>query len=452
MLVLASEGQDHLRVLVGRQVHHAGTLGVGDEQHGGVVALGEAEALDVVGLGGVVPVDDRVNAARVQLLNAHHVSLVLVHEVVRCGVVAAVGEDGQNLVFSGELAQMLSAALFVEALDIGIVPDVLALQGGDTLGLELDLGNGVLGNQVTARAASLDGQACKIPFQLGLFETLLGPKIDSHRLGLSVVVHGEPEDSGFRGAGGDVVLLVAGYGGDIKALGVVGRALAFAVDDVVDGSFVASVEHAGVEKVLTKEGLVAHLGYTVLAVAANHDNLAEVGAVSHELSAFVTLEADTHEAFGQVGVELGVVGYHLGDGDVLQGGDFREAGPVFSVLLLEVAEPLDGVLGDVLQLVLDVLHLVFQGVDLLVQGLGVELGDLADGLLHQSGDVFHHNLAAQEILVLLHLGEDVFQLFFPGLLVLLQHLIDAVLKEDALQGAVVPVVLQFSQLDFQFGL
>ena len=94
-------------------------------------------------------------------------------------------------------------------------------------------------------------------------------------------------------------------------------------------------------------------------------------------------------------------------------------------------------------------HLFLQGEDLLVDGLGVELGDLADRLLHELEDVVQGDLPAEEILVVLHLREDVLDLRLPVLLVLLEDLVDAVLEENALQGAVVPVGLQFVQLDLQ---
>ena len=58
----------------------------------------------------------------------------------------------------------------------------------------------------------------------------------------------------------------------------------------------------------------------------------------------------------------------------------------------------------------------------------------------------------QKILILEHLAKDILQLLFPGHLVLFQHLVDAVFKEDALQGAVMPVVLQFSKLNLKLCL
>ncbi len=171
---------------------------------------------------------------------------------------------------------MLSAAFLVEALDIGIVPDVLAFEGGDALGLELDAGDGVLGDQVAAGTASLDGQRGEIPFHGRFLEAFLGAELDTDALGFSVVVHREPENLGLVGPGGDVVLLVAGDGGDIEAFGVMGGALAVTVNHVVDGALVSAVEHARIQEVLPEEGLLAHLGDAVFSIPADHDNLAQV--------------------------------------------------------------------------------------------------------------------------------------------------------------------------------
>ncbi len=57
-----------------------------------------------------------------------------------------------------------------------------------------------------------------------------------------------------------------------------------------------------------------------------------------------------------------------------------------------------------LQVVPHLLHLVLQGIDFLVQGFGVELGNLAHRFFYQFEDIFHHNFPVEEVLVVLHLG------------------------------------------------
>ena len=276
VLELAAKGEHHLRVQVRGNVHQAGTPALCNEEHRRIIALHKAEALDIERFGGIVPVQDGINAGRVEFLYAHYVSLVLVHQVVRGGVVGAVGKDGQHAVFSGEFAQEFPAAFLVEALDVRIPPDVLALQGGNALGLELDFGNGVFGDQVAPGAASLDGEGTEIPLHAGFLETLLGTELDAHGFRFSVVVHGEPEDAGAIGPGRNVIVLVTRDGGNGKTFGVMGRALAVAVDDVINGALVAAVEHAGVQQVFPEEGFVRHLGNTEFAVFCNDDNLAQV--------------------------------------------------------------------------------------------------------------------------------------------------------------------------------
>ena len=48
-------------------------------------------------------------------------------------------------------------------------------------------------------------------------------------------------------------------------------------------------------------------------------------------------------------------------------------------------------------------------------------------------DVFHRDLTAEEVLVVLHLGEHIVELLFPAALVLLEDLVDTVLKEYPLK-------------------
>ena len=105
-----------------------------------------------------------------------------------------------------------------------------------------------------------------------------------------------------------------------------------------------------------------------------------------------------------------------------------------------------------LDVVLHLLHLSLDRGDLLVHRLGVELGDLADRLLHELVDVVHDDLPAQEILVVPHLGEDIIELLLPALLVLLEDLVHPVLEEYALKGIVVPLVLQLTETDLELPL
>ena len=324
-------------------------------------------------------------------------------------------------------------AVLVEALHVGIPPDVLAADGRDTLGLEADLLDRVLGHEVAACGLALDGEGREVVVELRLLELRFRAEVDADGLGLAVVVRGEPDNGGAVLALGYVVFLVPCDGDDGETLGVIDRGLAVTVDDVVDGPLVAPVVEADVEEALAEEGLVGHLGDPVAAVLTYYYYFREVGAVADVLALVVLLEADADEALLEVRRELGVVVDNAGRGDGLEGGDFGAAGEVLAVFLLEGGEPGDGVIGEVLDVVPDLAHLVFNGVDLLVESLGVELGDLPDRLFDELQDIFHGDLPVEEILEFLHPCEDVLDLLLPGLLVLLEDFVDPVLEEYALE-------------------
>ena len=163
----------------------------------------------------------------------------------------------------------------------------------------------------------------------------------------------------------------------------------------------------------------------------------------------IFLEVQPDEAFIVVGVEFGVVADHLGDGDAFECGDLGLPRERLAVLCLQRLEPVDCVPGDVLDVVLYGLHLGLDGSDFLVDGLRVELGDLADRLLHELLDVLHQDFPSEDVLVGLHLGEHLVQLLLPAVLVLLQNLIDLVLEEYPFEGGVVPLVLQLGEPDLK---
>ena len=102
-----------------------------------------------------------------------------------------------------------------------------------------------------------------------------------------------------------------------------------------------------------------------------------------------------------------------------------------------------------LDVVPDLLHLGLNRCDLLIHRLGIELGDLADRLLHELVDVVHDNLPAEEVLVVLHLRKDVLELLLPALLVLLEDLVHPVLEEYAFKGVIVPLILELVETDAQ---
>ena len=190
----------------------------------------------------------------------------------------------------------------------------------------------------------------------------------------------EPHDLRTGSAGGNVVFLVTRDGRDGKALCIVDAGLALAVNDIIYGAVISAVEYAHIEQVLAEEGLVLNLGDAVFAVLAYDYDFRKVGTVADVGAVVVALESYAHEAFCQVGGELGVVVDDLGGSDGLEARKFGKAREVLAVFLLEALEPVDSVAGDVVDVCLHGGHLFFQTCNLFLHGFHVELGNLTHRL------------------------------------------------------------------------
>ena len=263
------------------------------------------------------------------------------------------------------------------------------------------------------------------------------------------MVDGKPENGRTRLALGDIVIFIPVDGSNVETLGIIDGSLAVAVNHIVNSPFVAAVEYSNVKEVLAEESFVGNLCDLVLAVLSDDDDFREVGAVADVFAAIVLLESDTHEALGEIGVELGVVVDDLRGGDGLEGSNFSLAREEVAVFLLQPFEPVDRIGCKMVELVADFGNLLLGIADFLLHSLDVELGNLAHRLFDQLEDVFHHNLPAEQLLVLLHRGKNLVELNLPALLVLFQHLVNAVFEENLFKRTVVPALLELIEANLQ---
>ena len=451
MGTLALESHLDLRPFISAHIHQERILALRDKEEGRIVAGCEGETLHIEGLGSGVPVKRRKGLHLIQLLNKQQVALVAVRQIERRGIIGTVLEDGQHLVFARELAQVDAPSVLVEFLDIRIVPDIFSADGRDAFRLQHNLLDDVLAHQVTSRGLALDGQFGEVVLERKLLQFRLGPQVHPDRLGLAVVVGRKPEDGRTGRARGDIVFAVAGNARHRKAFRIINRGLSFAINHIVDRARIVAVEYAHVQQVLPKESLVGHLCHAILAVAANDDDLRQVGAVSDKDAVVVPFQADAHEALLHVRVEFGIVVHDLGHGDGLESGNLCLPRVIFPVFLLQALEPVNRVPDDMVDLVAYLGHLLLDSRNLLVDGFGIEARNLADRFLHQPVDILHHNVPAHLVAVFLHLGKDGFFLVFPGREVLaFQQFINAVLEEDAFQRRVMPIVFELAQPDAEF--
>ena len=125
---------------------------------------------------------------------------------------------------------------------------------------------------------------------------------------------------------------------------------AVAVNTVVDGALIVLLEYLYMEDILTDEYLVCYLGDFKVAILIEDDDVIEVGAVAYE---FILLQPCTNETFLAVDIEFLVSFYHLGNLNGIKVSYFCFARMVLSVFPLEIFKPVDGYIGHVSQVVLN---------------------------------------------------------------------------------------------------
>ena len=290
----------------------------------------------------------------------------------------------------------------------------------------------MLGDDVAAGAAAAHGELLEVDFFLLFAEAGCGLEVDLYGIDLAALggVAGEVEDAGAGFTFGQVILLIAGHATGGEVLGQGGAGLTVAVNHAVgEGVGLGAVEDVDMENVLTEEGLVADFADFEGAVLGDGNYVVEAGAFA---DGFVLLHAGSGEAFFAIHVE-GLVGDDdfLRD-DFLEGGELGLTLAAFAVFLLQFLEPLDGVFGEVFEVLLGLGDGIFEGLDLFVGFEAVELGDALDLDFEQAEDVVLRDLALEKFFVGLEAGIDGLDHSLPGLF-LFDPAVDAFFDKDLFQ-------------------
>ena len=147
--VLASEDDLELRMKIVAKLHKIRTLSLGNEAYRRIVAYIEREPLHIERGHGLVIIKSRVNLSLVKLLYLEELTLISVAEIECRSIICTVLEDRKDMVTGIELAEMETAAVFVEPLDVLVEPDVLAAYRRYALRFELDLLDRVLRYEIS---------------------------------------------------------------------------------------------------------------------------------------------------------------------------------------------------------------------------------------------------------------------------------------------------------------
>ena len=146
-----------------------------------------------------------------------------------------------------------------------------------------------------------------------------------------------------------------------------------------------------------------------------------------------------------------MVGHGHGCGhNVVETLELREARIGSAVFLLELPEEIDGIIHDVVEMVLHLLNVEFDVGDVLLCLLDVKFRNLADRLLAKGQHIVAGDLLMEEGTIRVEGALDVVDLEIPGFDILFEFLIDSLLEEDLFQGDLVPLAAQLVQFYLQF--
>ena len=378
--------------------------------------------------------------------NLNHVFFEMVTQIETHQAVGPRLHQREDTVFALELAQILAAFLHIEAFYGFIVPNLARPQRGNAGIFQLNAFHGITRQDIAHAAAPLHRQILEIVVENQFLELGLEPQLHAHRFSLPVGIGGKVKHLGIFGSLSEIVILVAGNAAHRKTFGIGHAVFAVAIDHVVNRAFIVALEHAGIHDVFSHKYLFSHLYHLEYTVAAENDDVVDIGAFTHVL---VFLQTRADKTFGAVHIKFLVGGRHHIGLDIL---DIAQLGLAFTahpVFFLDVLKISNRVIDQMCQMVLHFFHFAFHLGYLFIGFLDVELGNLAHRLFHQFHHIFFAHLTAQRLFKGLEGIAYRHQLFFPLAAVFFQKAVDAFFKEYLFEGGVIPFVFEFGQAYLQ---
>ena len=317
-----------------------------------------------------------------------HLDVVLVVVVgVKVGdVEVTIGQHDQYRIIVVELAQEPSMLFVIDAVDIGIEPNLSATKRTMSVTLQANAVNSLLSQDIAFGSSALDKYLREVFFQEDVLLFLLRIGIQCHLngFGLAIRIGREIHHSRPRLALCQVVVPVSRNAGHVETLDEVSAFFAILVHYIINSALVILLEHLHVNHVLAHKYLVGHPDNLELSVLIEDDDVVDVGAVAYKL---VLFQSGSHKSFLSVDVQLLISLHYLGGLDGFKTPDFGQSGMVFSVLVTDEFEPMDGHVRHVSQVVVNALDVGFRASDEVVGFVFVELQDAVHLDFQQSQDV-----------------------------------------------------------------
>ena len=408
----------------------------------------QQEALEVI-IFLVSVVDNRCpGLARLIFLDHQDILLIMVTQVEIGGIEITVVQNNQDLIIAVELTQLLASPIVIEAQDITVEPDLQAAQRRGASLFQRDLMNVGLCQDIALRATALDGNITEILLEHQQFLACLRLEDHLDRLRLTIRVGAEIEDARTFCSLRQVVLLVTCDTRDGETLDVIITHLTITVNHVVNRTDIVTLEDINIKDIRADKHLLGDPYDLIGSVTIEDDHVVDIGTVADVL---VLLQAIANESLLTIDIELLVRLDHLGRLDRVEITDLRQAGIILTVFLLQACKPINGVIDNKLQMMVDALDLALGLGDELITLIAVELQDTSHLDLHQSQDIVTCHLADKRGLERLQATVDVRDRLVHILGVLeLRVLVDPLLDEDLRKGAEEKFVQIFSNFDMEF--
>src|SRR5690606_24630725 len=299
--------------------------------------------------------------------------------------------------------------------------------------------NRVLCHRVTTTAPTLYFKLGKVEFKYLFPRCARLRKLYEYRLRFPIRIAGNVVDLRILVWRCYVIFLITRNTRHCKSLGEGLAGCTIRVYDVVDHPIVALLPDAGVQDILTHKHLLLDTGNPRLPILADYDNVVQLGAVADVL---VATQPPACKAVCPIHVELLVGSNNFRCCNGLEALNFSTALTTLPVLLEQVVEIRDGVVGQMTEIMLGGLELIFEVLQHFVRLERVVLRNTFDLDLGQFNDVVSRYLPIKLLFVGLQAFIDRFNDLFPGL-AFLDISINPFLDKNLLQGGKQNFFLQF---------
>ena len=206
--------------------------------------------------------------------------------------------------------------------------------------------------------------------------------------GFSVRVGTEIGNSWIGSSQCHIIFAVADHGSYGETFYVGRSFFSVAVGYVVDCTFIVLLEYIDIKNVLTDKFLIGNGGDDIFTITEEDNDIVDIRTAGYEL---IFLQGRSDKSFFTVDIEFLVCFYYFGCFDGVEVSQFRVAREILAVFVLQHLIPVDGIIHDVSQVVINLGNFLFHLGDQFICFVWVEFQDTPHFDFHQLENIFFRN-------------------------------------------------------------